>query len=196
MTFRDRLSSELGRVYSYVLEEKGGRSVKTLWTKALSLLPDSILPHLSDFVTENVDEAGKCWIVDRPTATAFHMMRSVECVLRVYKKLITGKDAQTVTKKGLWYDGFGTIVNHLDTKLGMLKGAGIQFGRLELNIGILRPLSKLYRDPLAHPELKKLKEEDAKLAFEHGLSAISTMVQDAIDGGPHLKIQWQVGLLF
>jgi hypothetical protein len=78
----------------------------------------------------------------------------------------------------------------------MLKGAGIQFGRLELNIGILRPLSKLYRDPLAHPELKKLKEEDAKLAFEHGLSAISTMVQDAIDGGPHLKIQWQVGLLF
>jgi hypothetical protein len=114
MTFRDRLAAELGKVYSQVLEEKGGRSVKTLWTKVLSLLPVSVVPHLSDFVKENIEEAGKCWIVDRPTATGFHMMRSVECVLRAYKRLVTGKDVQFTDKRGtVRYQGFGTIINDL-----------------------------------------------------------------------------------
>ena len=191
LTFRDRLSAELGRVYSYVLEEKGGRSVKTLWRKALTLISPNVLPHLSDFTTDNFEEAGKCWVVDRPTAVGFHMMRSVERVLREYKKLVTGQGFSFTDKRGTTqYQGFGTLLNDLNARLEDLKKNKAPFGKLELVIGILRPLSKLYRDPLSHPELKKLEEEDAKLTFEQGMAAISTIVQDALDGGVHFTTGW------
>ncbi len=67
---------------------------------------------------------------------------------------------------------------------------------MEFIIGILRPLSKLYRDPIAHPELKELDEEDAKLAFEQGLSVIGRMVRDALDGGAHFKTAFSPGIKF
>jgi hypothetical protein len=192
LTYRDRLSAELGRVYSFVLEEKGGRSVKTLWRNAISLIDVSLRKHLSDFVVENIEEAGKAWVVDRPTAVGFHMMRSVENVLRTYKRLITGQGFSFVDKRGTTqYQGFGTLVGDLEKRLDALKRDNRTFGRLELAIGLLRPLSKLYRDPLSHPELKKLDENGARLAFEEGLHAISTMVQDAIDSGEHFEIVWQ-----
>ena len=197
LTFRDRLAANLGKLYSEVLEDKGGRSVKTLWLNPLKLIDGKVVPHLSDFVTTNIAEAAKCWVVDRPTSTGFHIMRSVECALRQYKKLVTGMDVQWTDKKGtIRYDGFGTIVNDLKTELDTLKKAGTPFGQLEFVIGILRPLSKLYRDPLSHPELKELNVEDAKLAFEQGLSAIARMVQDCLDGGPHFKVPFTTGIKF
>ncbi len=196
-TFRDRLYANLGKVYTEVLEDKGGRSVKTLWLNPLKLIDSRVIPHLSDFVNFNIAEAAKCWVVDRPTATGFHIMRSVESVLRQYKKLVIGKDVQWTDKKGtIRYDGFGTIVNDLNTEYETLKTARAPFGQLELVIGILRPLSKLYRDPLSHPELKELNEEDAKLAFEQGLSAIARMVQDCLDGGTHFKVAHSAGVKF
>jgi len=195
--FSDRLSRNLGKIYSQVLEDKGGRSVKTLWTNPLKLMDSKVVPHLSDFVVVNIQEAAKCWVVDRPTATGFHMMRSVECVLRAYKKLVTGKNAQWTDNKGaLRYDGFGSIIKDLNLELDALKKSHAQYGQLELVIGILQPLSKLYRDPLAHPELKELEQEDAKLAFEQGLSAIGRMVNDSLDGGTHFKIAFAVGAKF
>jgi hypothetical protein len=197
MTFRDRMAAGLGRVHSYVLEEKGGRSVKTLWTKPLTLLPISVALELSDFTSANIREAAKAWVVDRVTATGFHMMRSFECVLRGYKVLITGQGFSWVDKRGTTeYQGFGTLVNDLNAKLEELKKNRPSFGRLELVIGILRPLSKLYRDPLSHPELKELDEEDAKLACEQGLSAIARMVQDCLDGGTHFKVRHMTGVKF
>lgn len=197
LTFRDRFSVNIGKLYTYVLEDKGGRSIKNLWLKPLSLLDDVVIPHLSDFVKTNIAEAAKCWVVDRPTAVGFHMMRSVECVLRVYKKLVTAKDAQWIDKRGtVHYDGFGALITDLTSELEAVKRARAQFGQLALIIGILQPLSKLYRDPLAHPELKELGEEDAKLAFEQGLTAIARMVRDSLAGGPHLKVPWTQGAQF
>jgi hypothetical protein len=197
VTFRDRLSAELMRIYSFVLEDKDGRSVKTLWTNPLSLISSNVVPHLSDFTTENIAEAAKAWVVDRPTAVGFHMMRSVERVLREYKQLVTGEGFSWTDRRGTThYQGFGTLIGDLSGKLDDCKKNKSTFGKLELVIGILRPLSRLYRDPLSHPELKKLEEEDAKLAFGQGISAISTMVQDALDGGMHFKFAWQIGSKF
>ena len=196
-TFRDRLCANLGKVYSFVLEDKGGRSVKTLFTKAISLVDGRAIPHLSSFVVENIEEAGKCWVADRLTATGFHAMRSVECVLRRYVELITSRKPQSQNKRGeIFPDGFGTIVNNLTKALSDLKDSKTPFGQLEFVIGILRPLCKLYRDPLSHPELKKLEEEDAKMAFNQGVDVISRMVLDAMTGGPHFKIPWTTGVLF
>jgi hypothetical protein len=197
LTFRDRLHANLGKLYSEILEDKGGRSVKTLWLNPLKLVDAKVIPHLSDFVVFNIKEAAKCWVVDRPTATGFHMMRSVESVLRQYKKLVTSKEFERITKKGRkYYEGFGSLIDELDAALKDLKDAKASFGQLEFAIGILRPLSKLYRDPLAHPVLKELNEEEAKMAFEQGLSAIARMIQDAVDGGGHFKIPWQNGMKF
>ncbi len=198
MTFRDRMAAGLGRVYSYVLEEKGGRSVKTLWkTASVTMIDPTALAHLSEFVTDNIDEAGRSWVVERLTAVGFHMMRAVECVLRQYKTLITGQGFSFVDKRGTTqYQGFGTLVNDLNARLEDLQKNKQPFGRLELVIGILRPLSKLYRDPLSHPELNKLDEGDAKLAFEQGITAINTMVQDAIAGGTHFQVPHTAGVKF
>lgn len=194
-TFRDRLGGDLGHVYSYVLEEKGGRSVKTLWKSASAvLISPAVLASLSDFTVENIDEAAKCWVVDRPTAVGFHMMRAVEGVLREYKQLVTGQGVSWTDKRGeVRYQGFGTLVGDLEKKLEELKKNKTSFGKLDLGIGILRPLGKLYRDPLAHPEIQHLREDDAKLAFESGISAINTMVQDVLDGGPHFAIAYSSG---
>jgi len=160
-------------------------------------MSSNVVPHLSEFTTENIEEAAKAWVVDRPTAVGFHMMRSVECVLRQYKQLVTGQGFSFVDKRGTTqYQGFGTLVGDLNLKLEDSKKNKSPFGKLELVIGILRPLGRLYRDPLSHPELKKLDEEDAKLAFGQGISAISTMVQDALDRGSHFTNPWQAGLLF
>ncbi len=181
VTFRDRLCAELARLYCFVCEDKDGRSVRTLWTKSLSLISSNVVPHLSDFTTENIEEGAKAWVVDRPTAVGFHMMRSVECVLRQYKQLVTGQGFSFVDKRGTTqYQGFGTLLGDLNKQLEDSKKNNRPFGKLEFVIGILRPLSRLYRDPLSHPELKKLEEEDAKLAFSQGIIAISTMVQDAL----------------
>jgi hypothetical protein len=170
-TFRDRLCANLGKVYSFVLEDKGGRSVKTLFTKAITLVDARVIPHLSPFVVENIEEAGKCWVADRLTATGFHAMRSVECVLRQYVELVTGRKPESHNKRGDTFpDGFGTIVNHLATALDTLKASKTPFGQLEFVIGMLRPLCKLYRDGLSHPELEKLEEEDAKMAFNQVLT--------------------------
>jgi hypothetical protein len=196
-TFRDRLCANLGRVYSFVLEDKGGRSVKTLYTKAVSLIDPKATSHLSTFVIENIEEAGKCWLADRPTATGFHMVRSIECVLRIYAELVTGRKPEVHNKRGNTFpEGFGTIVNNLATELNSLKAAKTSFGQLEFVIGMLRPLGKLYRDPLSHPDLNKLDEEDAKMAFNQGVDVISRMIGDATIGGPHFKLPWTTGVLF
>lgn len=196
-TFRDRLCANLGKVYSFVLEDKGGRSVKTLFTKAITLVDEKAIPHLSPFVVENIEEAGKCWVADRLTATGFHAMRSVECVLRRYVELVTGRKPESHNKRGDTIpDGFGTIINHLTTELDKLKASKTPFGQLDLAIGMLRPLCKLYRDGLSHPELEKLGEEDAKIAFNQGVDVISRMILDATTGGPHFKIPWRAGVLF
>lgn len=188
MTFRDRLSAGLGRVFSYVLQDKGGRNVETLWKKPLLLLPVHILPHLSDFTTGNIEEAARCWILDRPTATGFHMMRAIECVLRGYSESVTGNKPHTMDKHGnVRWLGFGKIVQTLTIEVDDLKKKKSTFGKLELAIGILRPMCKLFRDPLSHPEIKALNEDEAKIVFNQGLDLVSTMVQDVLDGGLHFK---------
>jgi hypothetical protein len=197
LTFRDRLPANLGKLSIWILEEKDGRSVRTLWTAALTLIDPRVTPHLSDFVKENFEEAAKCWLVDRATATGFHMMRSVEKVLRVYRELVTGQPYLRTAANGRErFDGFGRLVQSLDDHLKNLKTAKASFGQLEFIVGLLRPLQDLLRDPLSHPELKKLDDEDAKTAFNQGREAISKMVLDAIQGGSHFTNPWKAGIAF
>jgi hypothetical protein len=195
---RGHLQTDLAKLEIQALEDRGGRSVRTLWNKPLTLISAKVLQHLSPFVTENVQDGARCFILDRWTATGYHMMRSVECVLRQYRELVTGQHYLRIdpNTKDERFDGYGKLVRSLADGLTNLKKSRTTYGQLGLIVGILEPLQELYRDPLSHPELKALDEEEAKTAFNQGLEVIAKMVLDAITGGAHFTKPWTTGVKF
>ncbi len=193
----DRLSTDLPKVHSYVLDEKRGHGIDTLWRKPLRLMHADAVPFLSDFVVKNIEEAAKCLLLDRPTAAGFHIMRAVERVSREYYQLATGRPTEWKEPNGkLRFRLFGQLAQELQDKADSLQKNHDPVGDLSLISGILRPLCKLYRDPLAHSDLRDLEDDEAMTAFNQGIDAISKMVLDARQGGSHLAKTWTAGNLF
>ena len=182
--FNDRLFNELGRIHVWVLEEKGAFGINTLWRKPLKLVAAAAVPHLSDFVIENVGEAAKCLLLDRFTAVGFHATRSVECVARRYYEFVTGNSPPYKPFKTL-----GTIIDEL--KKHSTKG-----GHLEMIVGNLVPLNELYRKTLSHPDIHKLDEDQAINALTQATDVIGTMIRDATTGGTHFTKSWKSGEKF
>ena len=75
--FQTLLNSELGKLFTFVVEEKRGFNSATLWRKSERLFSQETLGLLSEFVKTNLDEASKCLLLDRYTATGFHAARAV-----------------------------------------------------------------------------------------------------------------------
>jgi hypothetical protein len=193
----DRLSTDLPKVYSFVLDDKRGHSVESLWRKPLDLMHTDAVPLLSDFVIENLEEAGKCLVLDRSTAAGFHTMRSVECVARKYFELVTGRPTEWKDPDGKpRFKMFGQTAQELQDKAEARLKKHEEIGDLGLIAGILKPLGKLYRDPLAHSDLRSLDENEAMTAFNQGLDVIAKMGLDAKKGGPHFHTAWVAGTLF
>jgi hypothetical protein len=197
MHFRAMLMSELGKVYTTVIEDKRGYGIRALWNNPQSLFATDILPYLSEFVTINIAEAAKCLLLDRYTAVGFHAMRSVECVVRKYYELITGNSPPYKAKNGKdIFKTFGGIAQELMDKYFSMKDQKQSTGNLSIIAPIIQALCKTYRDPLSHPEIDTLTEDQAITTFNHTILVISEIVLDANSQGSHLTRGLNSGELF
>ena len=197
LRFRAILNSELGKTFTFVVEEKRGFNSATLWRNPLKLFSGEIAPLLSDFVTTNFDEAAKCLLLDRHTAVGFHVMRAVECVARRYYELVTNNLPPYKNKYGdEYFKQLGNILQELRDKHDLLQKTSQSVGSLGLSVGNLEPLRKLYRNPLSHPEIETLDQDQAIDALFQATNVISLMILDVKKGGAHFAGTWTVGSKF
>lgn len=181
--FRTLLASELGKITTILLEDKRGYGVVPLWKNSSCLIADTVAPCLSVFVHQNIQDAAKCLVLDCWTAVGFHAMRSVEQVTRKYYELVTGNPHKYTDGSGKEREkGLGTLAQELIdkyTKLEQNKPSRLPSGNLGIVGPMIKGLCKLYRDPLSHPDILSLSDDQAITAFVQAIEVISQIVLDS-----------------
>lgn len=185
-TLRTLLFSEMAKLSIILLEEKRGYSVSALWKNQFALMSRGVPRHLSKFVKSNLIESAKCLVLNCYTAVGFHAMRSIEHVSRKYYQLVKGKAPIKPNGDSM---GLGSIAQEFID----LKNSSDDLGIIG---SIIKGLCKKKRDPLAHPEIVALKEDEAMDTFIDALQIIAKVVEDAKTQGPHFVTLWKRGYLF
>ncbi len=186
--FDSALSIDIEQLYIYVLEKKRGYAADVLLQHIEEVLPEDDREGLSEFARDNMQEAGACLAFHRFTASGYHMARAVEDVARRYYELVKGQSQKITAKNNETRDRtLAQIAGEFEDILRNWNGRDDP-GLLGLITPTLRQFCRIYRDSLAHAdlELKELSPNEAEVAFGHAVSAISTMLEDARMGGPHL----------
>lgn len=78
---RSTIDAESRGIIAYAISEKrydSGRMISDPW----SLFKDEAKDYLSDIAIYDIEEAAKCIVFERPTASAFHLMRAAESTLK------------------------------------------------------------------------------------------------------------------
>ena len=121
------------------------------------------------------------------------MARAVEDVARRYYELIKGQ-SQTINFHGELRDRtLAQIAGEFEDVVANWPKTKGDPGLLGLITPTLRHFCRIYRDRLAHADqvVTTLNEHQAEVAFGHAISAISSMLEDVRNGGPHFS---QLGL--
>jgi hypothetical protein len=82
--FETVLSAELDTLTTYHVTKKGAYSTPDLIEEAENILSESVKAKVPQEALEEIKQAGRCLALDSPTASGFHMMRSLEAVLHQY----------------------------------------------------------------------------------------------------------------
>jgi len=187
--FESELTFDIDALNIFVLEKKRGYSVETLLSTIEDVLPEADRGLLSDFARDNMQEAGACLAFHRFTGCGYHMARAVEDVARRYNYAITEHPSPYTDRNGEQrHRPLAQIAEELQQVLNNWKSSDDP-GLLALVVPTLRQFCRIYRTPLSHadPELKELDPNDAEVAFGHATTAISTMLEDGRNGGPHFQ---------
>lgn len=188
------LESEPGKLYIILLEEKAGHSVQTLWKHQLTLLTKGVSSHLSNFVKGNLIEAAKCLVLNCYTAVGFHCVRSIEHVARQYYELIKG--VKPINPDGRFKPLASIAQELLDYNESLKKNKN---NELVIIASLIKAINKEKRDPLAHPEIIALQEDEAIEIFRDTLQVVIKIVNDAKQGAKgtvHFTVPWKRGFLF
>lgn len=181
--------SEMPTKGIFYVSPKRAYATDVLLQSAESSLSEEDRKYLSNLALENIQEAGRCLVFDRYTAVGFHILRAVEDVARRYYELVTDRDAKTITTNGADYATLGRIAGELTDQVKSRKGRDI--GSMGLIAPVLNQLCTLYRNPLSHPEIISLREDQAIDAFTHGIGVIANMLRDVREGGSHFSDRWE-----
>jgi hypothetical protein len=111
-------------------------NIDHLMNKPDKLFSKNIFNKMSPIAINDINEGFQCIVHSRPTASAFHMLRGTEGVLKQY---YFEKIKQKREKKPMW----GNMVKHLLTKKK----------KNEMLLTRLNYIKDNYRNPTAHPEL-------------------------------------------
>jgi hypothetical protein len=158
--FETVLNAELQKHLTYLVSQIGGLSMPLLVNKAEVNLPEDALPVIPDSVKKDFREAGRCLAFEVPTAAGFHAMRATEAVLRIYYKLVTGKEPDRID--------WGTCTQEL--KKGRANQKVVQ---------VLDQIRDLHRNPLMHPQ-DFLTMKDAIGLFDIAKSAIGALAEEIV----------------
>jgi hypothetical protein len=134
--FEPTLSSEFAKLHTYYIP-----SVGIFPTDALLNQPEKMFSESANLIPDEtlieIKEVGKCLAFSLPTAAGFHLMRSVESMLRHYYEVLSkGASRPARAATGIYFDA-------------ILQLPGVD---KELHAA-LKQIKTLYRDPIAHPEV-------------------------------------------
>ena len=152
--------TELGKMDTYYISQKGIYSTSDLIERADNVLPIEIADTLPEPIRFDLRQAGRCLAFDLATAAAFHIMRALEGVLRdFYCPIFLG----TKPKARNW-NGY----------IQCLKNTGAD----PKILAILDQIRSLHRNPTIHPQ-EVLTINEAMTLFGIAQSAVVAMVEDA-----------------
>lgn len=180
--------SETPTMGIFYVTPKRAYSTEILLNKAETVLDATDLDYLPGLTTQDMRRAGTCLLFDQFTAAGFHSMRAVEAVARSYYFLITGAEPVRIRSSGHRESfNLGQLVDGLQVVLDRLKLSKQSTGLLGIVVPVLERLTKIYRNPIMHPEMV-LDEHDAVDVFDLTKTAISNMTSDIRKGGSHFSI--------
>jgi len=155
--FETVFSAELPTLDTYIVSKKGIYSTADLIERAETAIDEEARAVVSPEALKDFKQAGRCLAFELPTAAAFHTMRAVEAVLRMYWQLGTNQPA-------------GTKPPEMANCIEQLRKAGEDPKLMD----ILDHIRDLHRNTIMHPEAF-LEMKEALRLFDIAKSAISGM---------------------
>lgn len=133
--FKNIFMSELASIPLYIVASKDAYHTDTLLLSGHKLFPKSLIQKVPESKSD-VEEAAKALAFELPTACGFHVFRVVEIVLRKYWDHVSNQEERPNSQT------IGAFTSALESK-------GIGDKKI---VETLRQISKLHRNPIAHPE--------------------------------------------
>jgi hypothetical protein len=157
--FETVLTAEMNVCNAYFVTKKRGYDTSDLITQAESLFPPELITKAPEAIPD-IQQAGKCIAFEIPTAAGFHLMRSLELVLRLYFDVMGKGEPRPTT-------------NNLGDYLRLMTDKNLGEPKV---IAVLRQIKDLHRNEFIHPETTlTLDEAIALLGISQ--SAIVFMLQ-------------------
>jgi hypothetical protein len=160
--FENNLAAELRVLPTYIVSRKGIYETEYLIDHAEQAFDEETRAIIPESVVKDFREAGRCLAFALPTASAFHVMRCTEGVLRLYHRLV--KNLPDDAKSPEW----AVCVNEIKASDGNEKVTTI-----------LDQIRSLHRNPTMHPE-DFLSTKEALALFDVAKSAIAAMAGEII----------------
>jgi len=132
----------VGSLPSYFVTQKGDRDTLTLLDHPGRMFPDDLAVKVPE-ANYDVAEAGKALCFEVATACGYHVFRATEAVLRRYYSHVTGGKAHPKVRNIMVY-----VRAIRDAKCGD-----------EKILSVIEQMSKLHRNPIAHPEVALTMDE-------------------------------------
>lgn len=165
--FETLFETELSRTAeTYSVSRKGIYSTSELVDRADEALPDDLRSALPQLASADLRAAGRCLAFDLPTASAFHLLRAAEEVIKRYYEALKGEK---------WGD------NHKDSQRNW--GQYIRYlGEANAKPTItsaLTQIKELYRNPIVHPEAQ-LDSSEALNLFNLTVGVLTLMMREVL----------------
>lgn len=161
------LNAELNIISAYYINSSKRIANEILENNIQKLFAKDVFQYLPEIARYDFDESGKCLLLNRFTACAFHTLRGTEDVLKFYyEKLldISAKEHQT------WWNFYEEIEK-------FNKNAQPKISEELLNN--LNNLRKFYRNKAQHPQMIYNSDDVQDLLF-NCIKSINEMIQDLI----------------
>jgi hypothetical protein len=162
--FEAVFAQEAKAIEVYAVGQKGIYSTSSLVENADRALPEDVRNRLSAASAYDLRQAGKCLAFDVPTAAGYHVIKSVEPLIRDYHFKLTGR--KLAAKNRSWGVYIRDMARHpkVDRQV----------------TAFLTHIKDAYRNPLMHAEVT-LTSDEASMLFGAAISAI-LMLDKAIQG--------------
>lgn len=157
--FETVLEAELQNLSIYLVSQKGTHSTPDLIERAEIMFSPAIRESLPPSAITDIRLAGRCLVLDNPTASVFHMLRALESVMAVYFECVTGKRIPTRMRN--WGVYLKVLQKHPDHSPRV--------------VAFLDHIRDSYRNPILHPDVV-VSEDDAESLLNVAGSAIRMLV--------------------
>jgi hypothetical protein len=164
--FETVLAAEVATMDTYFVSQKGSYKTQDLIDRAQIMFPENIRKDLPDRTIEDIKAAGRCFVLDCPTAAGFHILRGVESVLALYYQHVIGKPIPTLMRN------WGVYIKKLR-----------RGGASKKIVQMLQHIKDEYRNPTLHPE-EMLNSDEVEVLLGICNSVIRMMILEMSSTAP------------